>query len=143
MEGTKSLEKCSFEIREENEGTSFVLDGLLLDTSKMYHLSIPMFSKIMMKLLQKSTISGYEYCDFGSAEIFKVDKKDQKLFEKVINDCINYRCCDMKKFIKYDMLSQLPMDIAIEESDKLITLGKKHSIYKSFIVGYNIRVEDK
>ena len=133
-----SLFQCAFEIRK-NSGL-FVLNGDTLAKEGIYNLSIPLVPRIIRQLLDNSEIN-YQYEKYKDTEIFRVHKSNQNLFEKMVTECIEFRCSDSVNHGNCDILRQLPIRVAIEESDKLMHLCKKHAIYPSDRGGYNIKVE--
>jgi len=131
--------RCSFEIKKDNG--LFILNDNTLDKSEMYNLSVSMVPRIISQLLDNSEIL-YEHSKSKVAEIFRVDQSNQEFFEQMVKQCIEYRCSQSADGGGCEILRQLPIKIAIEESDKLIALGKKHAIYASARGGYNIKVRD-
>jgi hypothetical protein len=131
--------RCTFEISKTNG--LFMLNGNVLDKSEMYNLSVLMVPRIIRQLLDNSEIQ-YENFRSKDLEIFRVDKSNQVIFEEMVKQCIEYRCSQSADIGSCEILRQLPISVAIEESDKLIALGKKHAIYASARGGYNIKVKD-
>ena len=123
----------------ENDG-QFVLDDILLNKVGIYCLSIPIIPRIIRQLLDNSKIN-YEYEKRKNSEVFRVHRNEQKFFKQMVMECFEFRCSESVNNSKSEILRQLPILVAIEESDKLVHLGKKHSIYPSSRGGYNIKVE--
>ncbi len=129
----------SFEIHKDTG--VFILNNETLDSTGMYNLSIPLVSRIIRQLLDNSKIK-YQYVKSENIEVFRVDKTNHKFFYELVKDCIEYRCSQSADIGSCEIIRQLPIRVAIDESDKLIALNKKHAIYSSSRGGYNIKVKD-
>jgi len=131
--------QCKFEIFKTNG--LLVLNGNSLDNSEMYRFSVPMIPRIIRQLLDNKKMI-YGHLKTEDVEIFRVDKSNEEFFETMVKQCIEYRCSASADFGNCEILRQLPIRIAIGESDKLIALDKKHAIYPSVRGYYNIKVQD-
>jgi hypothetical protein len=136
--GSITATKSTFEIRKDNG--LFILNGDKLAQTEMYDLSVSMVPRIIRQLLDNSKID-YNYSNSSAVETFSVDISSQELFEQMVRECIEYRCSLSAASGYSQILRQLPIRVAIEESDKLIAIGKKHAIYTSAHGGYNIKVK--
>ena len=138
--------QCSFEIHKYNgeinkETGFFILSDTTIDKENIYSLSIPMVSRLISKLLDNSGV-GYQYEKLQETEIFRVNKSNREKFELLVKQCFEYRCSNSVNHGNCDVLRQLPIRVAVEESNKLIILGKKHAIYPAKLGGYDIKVEN-
>jgi hypothetical protein len=124
-----------------NDGCLIILNDIVLDKSAMYQFSVEIVPKIIKQLLDHSGIR-YQHETSNDSEIFSVNRSDKEKFEEIIKQCIEYRCSNISNTGHCEILRQLPMHVAIIESNKLVTLGKKHAIYKSIGGKYNIKVKD-
>lgn len=135
----RELPQCFFSI--SRIGSRYILNGEELDISEMYNLSEGLLPRILRQLLDNWK-NEYFFHKSETTYVYYVSEEHKEYFENLVKECIEYRCNKSADIGRCEILRQLPMKVAIEESDKLIALGKKHAIYSSARGGYNIKVHD-
>lgn len=125
-------------IFRSEKGGKYFLNDESVDVSCMYHLSC--LTRVFREILKENNvICGYVEKD--SEEIIQLaEPQKSELFEELLKQCIEFRCNASVEKGECTIIRQLPIKVAISESNKLIALNKVHAIYKSVRGGYNIKV---